>query len=144
MAHDKAQRQHLSCPIVRPGHSASWRFGYPEVVPDCPITIAGNDANAALDPSNEKTFDVLAKLLGELGDIFPDSYFHLGGTAADSAAQWRAAVPLLQMTCPLRAHTPRAQTSHIPRTPLAHPSRALQAMKSATSAGRKALMWAPL
>jgi N-acetyl-beta-hexosaminidase len=41
--------------------------------------IAANDANAALDPSNEQTFDVLAKLMTELAGIFPDTYFHLGG-----------------------------------------------------------------
>lgn len=46
---------------------------------DCPDVIAANDANAALDPSNEQTFDVLAKLMSELAGIFPDTYFHLGG-----------------------------------------------------------------
>ena len=33
----------------------------------------------ALDPSHNHTFEVLEQLLGELGAIFTDTTFHLGG-----------------------------------------------------------------
>ncbi len=65
-----------------PGHSSSWLLAYPEIG-------AGEDIRALptvfgipqseLDPSNEKTYKFLDDFIGEMGDIFPDAYFHIGG-----------------------------------------------------------------
>lgn len=67
--------------IDTPGHSASWGDGYPDVVTDCPdaISMYGGEGVVALDPSNNDTFAIVEKLLGELNNIFPDTTFHLGG-----------------------------------------------------------------
>lgn len=65
-----------------PGHTSSWLLAYPEIG-------AGEDIKelpqrfgipqAELDPSNEKTFKFLDGFIGEMGAIFPDAYFHIGG-----------------------------------------------------------------
>jgi hexosaminidase len=65
-----------------PGHTSSWLLAYPEIG-------AGEDIKempqrfgipqAELDPSNEKTFKFLDAFIGEMGAIFPDAYFHIGG-----------------------------------------------------------------
>ena len=34
---------------------------------------------ATLDPTNNRTYTVLEQLLGEMGEVFPDPAFHLGG-----------------------------------------------------------------
>ena len=58
--------------IDTPGHSYSWRAGYPEVVTECPNTVSlhGGGGQAALDPSTNRTYDVVAALLGEMGGVF--------------------------------------------------------------------------
>jgi hexosaminidase len=65
-----------------PGHTSSWLLAYPEIG-------AGEDIKALpqvfgipqaeLDPSNEKTFKFLDTFIGEMAEIFPDAYFHIGG-----------------------------------------------------------------
>ncbi|MCZ6643463.1 MAG: family 20 glycosylhydrolase, partial [Gammaproteobacteria bacterium] len=63
-----------------PGHTTSWLVAYPEW---------GNERTGAtrrfgvhrgcLDPTNESVYEAIAALLGELADIFPDRYVHIGG-----------------------------------------------------------------
>ena len=66
--------------IDTPGHSYSWHVGYPNIVTACPKTVAkGGGGQVALDPSTNETFAVVEKLLAELGGVFPDEAFHLGG-----------------------------------------------------------------
>ncbi|HWE85118.1 MAG TPA: family 20 glycosylhydrolase [Terracidiphilus sp.] len=65
-----------------PGHTTAWLLAYPEIG-------AGEDIKtlpqgfgipqAELDPSNEKTYKFLDEFIGEMGEIFPDAYFHIGG-----------------------------------------------------------------
>jgi hexosaminidase len=65
-----------------PGHTSSWILAYPEYG-------AGEDIKelpkvfgippAELDPSNEKTYKFLDSFVGEMAEIFPDEYFHIGG-----------------------------------------------------------------
>ncbi len=65
-----------------PGHTSSWILAYPEYG-------AGEDIRelpkvfgiprAELDPSNEKTYKFLDAFIGEMSEIFPDAYFHIGG-----------------------------------------------------------------
>jgi hexosaminidase len=65
-----------------PGHSISWILAYPEIgsgehFTRLPMTFGTPEAE--LDPSNEKTYKFVDGLVGEMGKIFPDAYFHIGG-----------------------------------------------------------------
>ena len=65
-----------------PGHTSAWLLAYPEIGAGEDIralpTVFGIP-QAELDPSNEKTFKFLDTFIGEMGQIFPDVYFHIGG-----------------------------------------------------------------
>jgi hexosaminidase len=65
-----------------PGHTSSWLLAYPEIGAGEDIralpTVYGIP-QAELDPSNEKTFKLLDEFVGEMSEIFPDTYFHIGG-----------------------------------------------------------------
>lgn len=67
--------------IDTPGHSASWGRGMSEVVvSDCPETLRKRgDGFATLDPTNEATYKAVRLVLQDVGKIFTDSFFHLGG-----------------------------------------------------------------
>ena len=59
-----------------PGHAASFGAGYPEIMSDCPETVADlGDAYQVLDPTSNATYDLLGQLLAELGALAPDAYF---------------------------------------------------------------------
>ena len=65
-----------------PGHTSSWILAYPEYgsgedIRELPRVFG--IPRAELDPSNEKTYKFLDALVGEMGEIFPDAYFHIGG-----------------------------------------------------------------
>ena len=65
-----------------PGHTSSWILAYPEYgsgedIKELPRVFG--IPRAELDPSNEKTYKFLDGLVGEMGEIFPDTYFHIGG-----------------------------------------------------------------
>jgi hexosaminidase len=65
-----------------PGHSISWILAYPKIgsgeqFTALPMTFGTPEAE--LDPSNEETYKFIDGLVGELGKIFPDAYFHIGG-----------------------------------------------------------------
>jgi len=65
-----------------PGHTSSWLLAYPEIGAGEDIhalpTVFGIP-QAELDPSNEKTFKFLDTFVGEMSEIFPDAFFHIGG-----------------------------------------------------------------
>jgi hexosaminidase len=65
-----------------PGHTTSWLLAYPEIGAGEDIralpTVFGIP-QAELDPSNEKTYKFLDTFIGEMAEIFPDEYFHIGG-----------------------------------------------------------------
>lgn len=65
-----------------PGHSSSWLVAYPEIgsgqdIKELPQGYGIPESE--LDPSNEKVYKFLDTFIGEMGDIFPDAYFHIGG-----------------------------------------------------------------
>lgn len=74
-----------------PGHVTSWLVGYPELgsAPG-PYVIRRNwgVADPALDPTNEKVYEMLRGFLGEMARIFPDAYLHIGGDEVKSG-QWK-------------------------------------------------------
>jgi hexosaminidase len=65
-----------------PGHSTAWFVGYPELASGTgPYSIERRWGifDPAMDPSNEKTYEFLDELIGEMAKLFPDNYFHIGG-----------------------------------------------------------------
>ncbi len=75
-----------------PGHSSSTILAYPEYgsgedLKELPITYGA--LRAELDPSNEKTYKFIDTFIGEMADIFPDAYFHIGGDETEGKA-WLA------------------------------------------------------
>lgn len=62
-----------------PGHVfPSWGHGYPEVVTKC-----ADGSTGPLRVDLNSTYDFLTKLFSEIGQVFPDSYLHLGGDEVD-------------------------------------------------------------
>ena len=75
-----------------PAHSTSWVVGYPELASaPGPYTIGRTWGvfEPTLDPSREETFTFLDAFLGEMTQLFPDPYFHIGGDEVN-AKQWNA------------------------------------------------------
>jgi hexosaminidase len=75
-----------------PGHSTSWFVGYPELASaQGPYQIERRWGifDPAMDPSREQTYKFLDKFIGEMTDLFPDHYFHIGGDEVNGK-QWDA------------------------------------------------------
>jgi hexosaminidase len=83
-----------------PGHALSWLAGYPDLA-----SGAGSDGKGTgqgpyaisreygifdpvLDPTRESTYKFLDKFLGEMADLFPDPYMHIGGDE-NNGEQWK-------------------------------------------------------
>ena len=62
-----------------PGHSTAWFAGYPELA-SAPGPYSPSDRSASvMDPSKESTYAFLDGFIGEMTQLFPDPYFHIGG-----------------------------------------------------------------
>ena len=75
-----------------PGHSTSWFLGYPELASGPgPYEIEKNWGifDPAMDPTKESTYKFLDKFIGEMAELFPDQFFHLGGDEVNGK-QWGA------------------------------------------------------
>lgn len=75
-----------------PGHTTSWLVGYPELgsAPgpyEVQRTFGVHDA--AFDPTRESTYRFLDAFIGEMAELFPDAYMHVGGDESNGK-QWRA------------------------------------------------------
>ncbi|GAB5525582.1 MAG: hypothetical protein Roseis2KO_34540 [Roseivirga sp.] len=67
-----------------PGHASSWLAAMPELgsvegKKSYEIERNAGIFDPTLDPTNEKTYEVLAAVFKEMAEIFPDEYFHIGG-----------------------------------------------------------------
>ena len=62
-----------------PGHAASWKNGYPEIMADCFEKYYYNINNFALDPSKDETYNVVDKVLSDIIAAVTDKHVHLGG-----------------------------------------------------------------
>ncbi|HUE05004.1 MAG TPA: family 20 glycosylhydrolase [Bryobacteraceae bacterium] len=61
-----------------PGHTSAWFPGYPELAASPgPFTLGGK--GSVMDPSKESTYTFLDGFIGEMTQLFPDPYFHIGG-----------------------------------------------------------------
>ena len=65
-----------------PGHVTSWLCAYPQWGPQR-AAVSPTDRfgphEAVLNPADEGVYQALDTLLGELADIFPDRFIHIGG-----------------------------------------------------------------
>jgi len=62
-----------------PGHSTAWFPGYPELASSPGPFTVGDRGGSVMDPSKESTYDFLDGFIGEMTQLFPDPYFHIGG-----------------------------------------------------------------
>ncbi len=65
-----------------PGHGSSWIMAYPQLNPPAPIAtlpVVYGMTTAVLDPTRKSTYKFINTLVEEMGRIFPDAYFHVGG-----------------------------------------------------------------
>ena len=73
-----------------PGHSTSWLVGHPELG-SAPgpykIERGAGIFEPALDPTRDQTYKFLDTFLGEMADLFPDAYMHIGGDE-NEGKQW--------------------------------------------------------
>jgi hexosaminidase len=75
-----------------PGHSTAWFVGYPELASGPgPYQIERKFGvfDPAMDPTEERTYKFLDKFIGEMAELFPDKYFHIGGDEVNGK-QWDA------------------------------------------------------
>ena len=73
-----------------PGHSTSWLVGHPELGSAAgPYTIERRPGifEPALDPTREEVYKFLDRFLGEMAQLFPDAYMHIGGDE-NQGKQW--------------------------------------------------------
>jgi hexosaminidase len=62
-----------------PGHSTAWFAGYPELASTPGPFTPTDRGGSVMDPSKESTYDFLDGFIGEMTQLFPDPYFHIGG-----------------------------------------------------------------
>lgn len=75
-----------------PGHTAAWFVGHPELASKpgpYRIERAWGIIKPVMDPSNEQVYKLLDGFLGEMAEIFPDDYMHIGGDEVE-ADDWKA------------------------------------------------------
>ena len=74
-----------------PGHTTAWFVGYPELASaPGPYAIERRWGvfRPTMDPTREATYAFLDGLIGEMGTLFPDPYFHIGGDEVEGT-QWK-------------------------------------------------------
>lgn len=75
-----------------PGHATSWVTAYPELAsapgPYSVIVGKRNSQHGVLDPTREQVYKFLDGFVGEMSQLFPDAYFHIGGDEVNPK-QWR-------------------------------------------------------
>ncbi|HXW57575.1 MAG TPA: family 20 glycosylhydrolase [Candidatus Cybelea sp.] len=75
-----------------PGHTSAWFVGYPELSSGRgPYAVERKWGvfDPTMDPTREETYKFLDKFIGEMSDLFPDRYFHIGGDEVNGT-QWNA------------------------------------------------------
>lgn len=80
-----------------PGHTTSWFVGHPELAsaPGPYILEQGYGPKLpVIDPSKESTYAFLESIIGEVANLFPDAYFHIGGDEANPT-QWENSLDIL-------------------------------------------------
>ncbi len=73
-----------------PGHATSWVVGYPELASEnrkYSIERHFGVFDPTLDPTKKTTYDFLTSFLGEMAEVFPEEYWHIGGDE-NNGNQW--------------------------------------------------------
>jgi hexosaminidase len=86
-----------------PGHNTAWFVGYPELASGpgpYEIERKWGVFDPAMDPTREGTYKFLDKLIGEMAQLFPDQFFHIGGDEVNGK-QWDANPKIQEF---MRAH----------------------------------------
>ena len=89
-AHDRGIR--VVPEFDMPGHSTAWFVGYPELASGpgpYQIERKWGVFDPAMDPTQERTYKFLDAFIGEMAELFPDQYFHIGGDEVNGK-QWDA------------------------------------------------------
>ncbi len=72
-----------------PGHTTAWFVGYPELASaPGPYQIERHWGvfDPAMDPTRDTVYEFLDKFIGEMAELFPDPYFHIGGDEVNGKA----------------------------------------------------------
>ncbi len=69
-----------------PGHSGAWFAGYPELASTAGPFPLGGRGGSEMDPTKESTYAFLDGFIGEMTQLFPDPYFHIGGDEVNPRA----------------------------------------------------------
>jgi hexosaminidase len=80
-----------------PGHAQSWMVGYPELASGSGADYGGpyqierefGIFDPVIDPTRDSTYKFLDRFVGEMAEIFPDLYMHVGGDE-NNGVQWKA------------------------------------------------------
>jgi hexosaminidase len=75
-----------------PGHTTAWLVGHPELAAlPGPYLIERRWGifDPAMDPSDEEVYRLLDRFLGEMAELFPDRFVHVGGDEV-KGTQWDA------------------------------------------------------
>jgi len=75
-----------------PCHTTSWFVGYPDLASaKGPFQIERNWGvfSPAMDPTRESTYAFIDRFIGEMAELFPDRYFHIGGDECNGK-EWDA------------------------------------------------------
>jgi len=67
-----------------PGHSTAWFAGYPELASSPGPFVPTDRGGSVMDPSKDSTYDFLDGFIGEMTQLFPDQYFHIGGDEVEA------------------------------------------------------------
>jgi hexosaminidase len=87
-AHDRGIR--VVPEFEMPGHSRSLFVGYPELGSGPgPYLLEPSAIDPVMDPTREETYRFIDKFVGEMAELFPDEYFHIGGDEVDGH-EWDA------------------------------------------------------
>lgn len=75
-----------------PGHTTAWFVGHPELAsapgPYVLDSVFGI-LDPVMDPTRDEVYDFLDVFVGEMAELFPDEYLHIGGDEVKTA-QWDA------------------------------------------------------
>ena len=75
-----------------PGHSTAWFVGYPELASGpgpYQIERKWGVFDPAMNPAEDRTYKFLDSFIGEMANLFPDQYFHIGGDEVNGK-EWDA------------------------------------------------------
>src|SRR5699024_4622650 len=84
--------------IDLPGHASTIAVAYPELISepgDYQMERHWGVHKPVLDPSNPQVYAFADTIIGEVAEIFPDPYIHIGGDEVD-ASQWQNSANIKQ------------------------------------------------